>query len=272
MKALILAERYPDNDGSVALMYIHTRNLYYAEHGIDVTVLNFRATTGYRYQGIRVITWKEYAAEKSNYDLLVLHAPNVKNHYRFLTIYGDRFPKFVFFYHGHEVLKINQVYSKPYPFVHVNCIKKSIQEIYDTFKLTVWRRYLPTQAHKSHYVFVSRWMYEEFLKWTRIPKDTIRGKYSITYNCVGKSFENETFDTKSEKQYDFVTIRSNLDVSKYAVDIVNRLAKNTPGRKFLLVGKGDFFLTMTKLRIWSGGIRQCLIRKSFMRCKILVLR
>ena len=45
----------------------------------------------------------------------------------------------------------------------------------------------------------------------------------------------------TEKKYDFVTIRSVLDGSKYAVDIVNDIAKLNPQKKFLLVGKGLFF-------------------------------
>ena len=43
IKVLIAAADYPDNNGKVTLMYIHTRNLYYAAHGINVTVFNFKA-------------------------------------------------------------------------------------------------------------------------------------------------------------------------------------------------------------------------------------
>ena len=40
-KILVLVQNYPDNDGGVALMYVHVRNKYYIQHDIDVTVLNF---------------------------------------------------------------------------------------------------------------------------------------------------------------------------------------------------------------------------------------
>lgn len=44
-KILVLVQNYPDNDGGVALIYVHVRNKYYIQHDIDVTVLNFRHMT-----------------------------------------------------------------------------------------------------------------------------------------------------------------------------------------------------------------------------------
>ena len=32
---LVLVQDYPDNSGSVALMYVHVRNKYYAKHNIS---------------------------------------------------------------------------------------------------------------------------------------------------------------------------------------------------------------------------------------------
>ena len=241
MNILVVVENYPNNNGGVTLMYVHTRNLYYKNNGINVTVLNFSAEQSYEKDGISVITLADYEKSEKTYELLVLHATNVRHHYRFLKRYGDRFPRFLFFYHGHEVLRINKVYSKPYPYVSRSRIKEFLQDCYDTFKLRIWRKYLPKVAYKSHFVFVSKWMYDEFLKHTKIPEKVLHGKTSITYNCVGETFEKETYDENAEKEYDFVTVRGNLDGSKYSVDIVNRLAFNTPNAKFLLVGKGEFF-------------------------------
>lgn len=241
MNILVVVENYPNNNGGVTLMYVHTRNLYYKNNGINVTVLNFSAEQSYEKDGISVITLADYEKSEKTYELLVLHATNVRHHYRFLKRYGDRFPRFLFFYHGHEVLRINKVYSKPYPYVSRSRIKEFLQDCYDTFKLRIWRKYLPKVAYKSHFVFVSKWMYDEFLKHTKIPEKVLHGKTSITYNCVGETFEKECYDENAEKEYDFVTVRGNLDGSKYSVDIVNRLAFNTPNAKFLLVGKGEFF-------------------------------
>lgn len=242
MRVLVLSETYPNNSGTVTLMYVHTRNLYYKAHGIEVTELSFSADESYTFQGIPVITLSEYEAKSEEYDMLILHAANLKHHYRFLKKYGERFEKFLFFYHGHEVLRLWSVYSKNYPFIKTSKTRILIQDIYDSFKLCVWRRYLSKVINKSHLIFVSKWMYDEFLKWVKIPSSVLNGHYSITYNCVGKKFEEESFDDECSKEFDFITIRSNLDNSKYAVDIVNNLAKNTPKGRFLLVGKGNFFL------------------------------
>lgn len=241
MKVLVLAQNYPDNNGCVTLMYIHTRNQYYIENGLDVTVLNFTAQVGYKIDGINVIALSEYEESASDYDLLILHAANLRNHLKFIKKYGDRFPKFLFFYHGHEVMRINRDYAPPYEYMKEGKVKSIIQDIYDEYKLRVWRTFLPKVIHKSYFIFVSNWMKDTFVKNVRIPTTELENKYCITYNSVGKDFEALTYDSTCSKEFDFVTIRANLDGSKYAVDIVNRLAKNTPSAKFLIVGKGSLF-------------------------------
>lgn len=240
-KILVVVEDYPDNHGNVTLMYVHTRNKYYMEHGFDVSVLNFRADKQYIIDNILVITLNDYEKQKEGYDILVCHAPNIRNHYRFLKKHGGDFSKFVFFFHGHEVLKINETYSKPYTYVRNSKIKTWMQDRYDDFKLSIWRRYYPRVKNKSTFVFVSRWMLDEFLKWTKIPYDEIKDSCEITYNCIGKVFEETQHDPNANKEYDLLTIRSFLDGSKYCIDIVNQLAFSNPDKKFLLVGKGEFF-------------------------------
>lgn len=238
---LVAVESYPDNSGGVALMYVHTRNKAYASSGLDVTVLNFRAKTDYMYDGIKVISAESYLSTKNNYDILVCHAANIRHHYLFLKKHGSNFKKFVFFFHGHEVLKINKTYSKPYSYIQNSKIKVWLQNRYDDFKLAVWRKYYISVKHKSTFVFVSNWMLDEFLKWTKIPYDAIKDRCEITYNCIGKTFEENKYDSNSPKEYDFITIRSYMDVSKYCIDIVNKLAFANPDMKFLIVGKGKFF-------------------------------
>jgi len=34
-KILVLVQDYPNNNGGVALMYVHVRNKYYIQHNID---------------------------------------------------------------------------------------------------------------------------------------------------------------------------------------------------------------------------------------------
>lgn len=126
------------------------------------------------------------------------------------------------------------------------------QDLYDTFKLFIWRKYLPKVKDKSYFIFVSKWMKDEFLKWTKIDESMLLGRSSITYNSIGIDFEKNQYDENQEKEFDFCTIRGNLDGSKYSIDIVNRLALNTPNKKFVVVGKGDFLIIMKKLLILHG--------------------
>lgn len=242
MKVLVLTEDYPSENSKI-LMYVHTRNLYYAQNGISVVVLNFRAKENYIIDGIQVITLEEYKdnIEKYNCDILISHAPNLRNHYRFLKKYEKNFKNIVFFFHGHEVLKVNKVYSKPYKYVKQNVFKKIIRNLYDDMKLYLWRKYFTKIAYKSKFIFVSNWMYEQFLKWTKINPKVIQDKYSITYNGIGEQFEKINYNHNANKEYDFITIRANLDGSKYSIDIVNELARKNPEYKFLIVGKGQFF-------------------------------
>ena len=243
MKLLILVVDYPRTDGYIQLMYVHVRNKYYISKGIDVTVLNFKGKDNYMIDGVRVITLEEY--EKNNnfqYDILVCHAPNIRNHYKFITKYEKKFKKIVFFFHGHEVLKINSIYSKPYHYQKKNSfLKKSIQNIYDSFKLMIWHNYIPKLSYKSYYIFVSKWMYTEFIMWTKIDEKILLGKYTIINNSVGSLFEKNDYNKFNDKIYDFITIRGNLDGSKYCIDIVNSLAKSNPKYSFLVIGKGNFF-------------------------------
>ncbi len=242
MKSILVAvENYPNNNGGVALMYVHTRNKAYASDGIDVTVLNFHSDDNYEYEGIRVISLNTYLSEARKYDILVSHAANLRHHYLFLRKHGNEFEKFVFFFHGHEVLKIHKTYSKPYFYVQNSKLKILAQNIYDDFKLRIWHKYYLSVKSKSKYVFVSKWMLDEFLKWTKIPYDSIKDNCEITYNCIGKTFEETAYDFESEKEYDFITVRSYLDGSKYCADVVNKLAFANPDLKFLIIGKGEFF-------------------------------
>lgn len=241
IKVLVIVTDYPDLLGNTSLMYVHTRNIEYLKSGINVTVLSYKTQKNYIIDGIGVITFETYLAQNEQYDILICHSANIRNHYRFLKKYGDRFPRFIFFFHGHEVLRVNRTYPKPYPYMRKNAIKYCVQDIYDSFKLCVWKYYFLKVAYKSQYVFVSKWMLDEFLKSTKIDFNIIKDKYAITYNCIGKEFENVFYNIFAEKKYDFVIIRSYFDESKYGIDYVNNLAKVNSNSKFLLVGKGKYF-------------------------------
>ena len=241
MKVLVLATDYPMPGGNESHRYIHVRNKYYQEHGIDVTVLNFEAKERYVYDEINVIDFKTYNKDKRNYDVLISHQPNLREHFLFFIRKQGAFPRIILFFHGHEVLKFSKAYPKPYKYVSNSKMKTLTQDLYDDFKLFVWRNYIPRILHKAHLVFVSEWMHDQFIRFTGIPEDRIKGKYSITYNCVGKMFETNEYEYQEGKKYDFITIRGVLDGSKYCIDIVNQLAFHNPKMSFHIIGKGAYF-------------------------------
>ena len=243
MKVLVLVTKYP-NDDSQSMMYVHVRNKYYANNNINVTVLNFDADSKYQYDGINVISLNNYNGEK--YDLLLCHAANLRQHYRFIKKYNRNFKKIVFFYPGHEILRFKDVYPPEYEWKKH---KKNIffQNIYDSLKFKLWRNELNKIKDKSYYVFVSNWLYYRFLYYIHINPKFLENKCSIINNSVGKIFEEKSFDKLKKKNYDFITIRGGgLDGSKYGVDIVCELAINNPEYRFLIIGKGEFFNNVNK--------------------------
>lgn len=244
MKLLVLTESYPRPNGVVFSQYVHSRNLWYKQEGIEVVVLCFDAKANYEIDGIQVISMQSYVADYAGepFDLLVLHAPNIRNHYQFLKKHGERFPKFVFFFHGHEVLKSKEVYPEPFPFAKKFHFRQWVKNVvYDDIKLLLWRKFIPKIVHKSHFVFVSEWMYDMFLKYVRINPQLLTDKMSIIYNCVGKVFEEKQYDSDGPKQFDFITIRNNLDGAKYGIDIVTEVARQHPQYHFCVIGEGEFF-------------------------------
>jgi glycosyltransferase involved in cell wall biosynthesis len=209
-----------------------------------VTVVNFAATNNYVIDDINVITLTTFMKIKdsTNFDILISHAPNIRNHYRFVKKHRKHFQKMVFIFHGHEVLRLSKLYPKPFFWKKKHSlIRKSLQDTYDSIKLRLWRNFFPKIKNKTHFVFVSEWMHREFLENTRIPSKFIEDRYSIIYNSVGIEFENHAYSPAENIEYDFITIRMTLDGEKYSIDIVNELAKNNPDLKFLVIGRGEIF-------------------------------
>jgi len=247
MRILVLATDYPNLNGNVNLMYIHTRNRYYVNRGIDVTVINFKAKQNYIIDNVKVITLENYIKNKSEYDILISHAPNIRNHFRFLMRYGKNFKNIVFFFHGHEILKVNEIYPKPYEYMKTSSrLAILMRDLYDIFKIKMWKRFFIKNLSKLQFVFVSHWMLEMFLKFVRIDYEKIRNRTHIIYNSVGQNFETQNYDYQADKKYDFITIRNNLDGSKYCIDLVTKIAYMNPQFKFCVVGKGKFFIHNSK--------------------------
>lgn len=242
MRVLVLITDYPRPDGSHAYMFAHVRNLYYRKKGIDVTVLNFGCYADYYIDDIRVISENTYKQEHQHYDIAISHAANIRKHYLFIKKYERNFSKFVFFFHGQEILYLRKNYSLPYPYMARRGFRTSIlQDIYDWIKLRLWRQYYKKLAPKSEFIFVSQWLKEKFKTNTKLSDKDLLYHCHIINNSIGKTFEDNSYDYQKNKKYDFVVLRTELDLSHRCIDLVSELATKYPDLKFLVIGRGKYF-------------------------------
>lgn len=245
MDFLIITEDYPNKNNKYANSYVHSRCIEYKKSQLNFKVLSFRAQTPYIYEGIDIISEDEFQKKYKNkkINLVISHAPNIRNHLKFLMIYRKNIKKMLFFLHGHEVLKINKYYPKPYDFTKDKSIIKNLtQNFYDSFKLKVLKTFFLNNLKKNKvkFVFVSKWMKIQFLKNVQLDPYLIDRNSYIIFNNANAVFEKKTYLKKKKTKADVVTIRP-LDKSKYGVDLVCKIAENNPDIKFHIYGRGQYF-------------------------------
>ena len=114
------------------------------------------------------------------------------------------------------------------------------QNTYDAFKLRVLKHFIEANKEKLSLVFVSEWMKNEFIKNTKTDKEIVNNIGTVINNSVGGVFERQNYQPV-EKTRDFITIRSNLDGSKYCIDLVCKWAIQNPQYTFDIYGKGIYF-------------------------------
>jgi hypothetical protein len=69
----------------------------------------------------------------------------------------------VFFFHGHEVMHLNKQYPQPYPYMKKSgLIKRSLQKVYDEYKINKWRKYFISTDKVFDFIFVSAWLRDVF--------------------------------------------------------------------------------------------------------------
>lgn len=243
MKLLILTQSYPTSDSPYAMSYVHTRNLAYKNLGCNLIVVNFSALKEYEFDGIRVVSPASVDFNVECYDLIISHAPNLRNHIRFLNKFSN--VVICFFFHGHEVLRVIKDYPPPYAWrtqAKLYFFSSLSMNLYDSFKLFFLRIWFARKNKKNKVgmVFVSDWMREQFEKNIKVSVLDVCKKYAIIHNAVGDAFEKNKFDFECEKIADFVTIRP-LDDSKYAIDLILEFAVKNPNKKFHIYGRGDYF-------------------------------
>ncbi len=237
---LVLSENYPDNNGNIDMQYVHTRNLYYQKENIKVDVLSFRANENYTIDGISVLSSRNFNGKSiDKYDVILSHAPNLRNHLKTLIKVRDK-SKIILFFHGHEVMNISKHYPKPFVFSHKGKSHTSlISKVYDFFKLKFWKYSPKTIFKNSTFIFVSEWMLQTFKEDTGIKN--MNNKCFIIPNAIGEYFIENSINKNAIKNKDVVTIRPFYDHSKYGIDLVSHHAKNNPHLKFHVYGKGEYF-------------------------------
>ncbi len=238
MKILILTNGYPNNYGSVSRMFVHVRSIYYKKNDLDFDVLNFQAKEDYMIDGVKVIKPSSY--RKHNYDIAICHSSNLRHHYMFLKKNEKEFKHIFFFFHGFEIMRLIKDYPKPYKYMNRNKFKEFLLSQYDELKLSLWQKYYKSLISKSDFIFVSNYLYDKFVSNLRI-HDIPELKKHIINNGVGNFFLKNTYKKESIKKYDFVTIRSDMDGSKYCIDLICENAVLNPDFSFLVIGKGEYF-------------------------------
>ena len=144
-------------------------------------VISFSFKNGkYNLDGIDVYSLEEFYIEKNmrDYDIVISHAPNVRNHCKFINKNYNEINKLIFFFHGHEVLYSKEVYPKPYDYVKKeNKLKETVRDLYDIYKVRYMSKFLKKTLQKSTYIFVSEWMYEQFKKNIKLDETLYKYKY-----------------------------------------------------------------------------------------------
>lgn len=237
-KILIIVEDYPSEQKPYAMSYVHSRCLEYISKGINIDVINFSSSGNYVFEGVMVNAYSD-SIDCSQYDVVVSHAPNIRNHVFNLLKHMSEIKSLVIYFHGHEVLYINDFYPKPYSWSSKNLTSKIFQSLYDRFKIIVLRFFLFHYKDKVKVIFVSDWMKSVTHQCFGTTLPNIR-QYVIN-NPAHASFLKFKYTPVKLDEMKFITIRP-LDDSKYAIDLVVKVAKNNPQCQFDIYGRGDYFL------------------------------
>ncbi|WP_258265086.1 glycosyltransferase [Rossellomorea sp. SC111] len=224
--------------------YVHTRNKYYASEGINFKVLSFDTDRSYIYDGIEVISEYDFHQlhSQNELDLIISHAPNLRNHLRFLKKKEVKYKKLLFFFHGHEVLIKSHYYPKPYNYVKRKPLNELTQLLYDHVKVKFLGSFFRERLKENHasLIFVSQWMKDAFMDNINIDRKLVDNNCYIIHNSLNKEFIETSYNFDSTKKADFITVRP-FDQSKYAIDVVVKLAEENPQFTFHVYGKGDYF-------------------------------
>ena len=238
-KLLILTEAYPNANNMYAMNFVHSRNKIYTSLGYHVDNLSFSATANYSIDGVNVLSGDNAKSiDLSNYQAVISHAPNIKNHIRLLRQKIKDCKKLIFIFHGHEILKINKYYPTPYDWEpKISGGRMMLQNAYDSFKLKTLKHFIEKYSERISVVYVSDWLREAAHKSIG---STLNCNEVIIPNACGNLFFNNSYSPQENKTADIISIRP-LNGSKYAIDLIVESAINNPNLQYSLYGRGDYF-------------------------------
>lgn len=234
MKLLILTQDYPTQSGHLAMMFVHTRSLYYKKYGTTVNVVSFSCSNAYCLDGINVYPPADLKKLLfQEYDAVISHAPNLRNHLRVIFANFNKWRKIFFIFHGHEVLMKSNYYPQ-----ESNPTRKFIGDTYDYFKCRLWHSLIKKYGgSKFHLIFVSKYLRDLSLLNLGLKKSEISNFSTVIHNPVSHEILKSTYKLKKKDCCDFITIRP-LNQPVYALDLLIKIAASNPGYNFHIYGKG----------------------------------
>jgi hypothetical protein len=273
LKILVLAQNYPSDDKPFVQAFIHTRLKCYPVN-FEITVLNFSTKVDYIFEGVRVICEASFLKDVRLYDIVISHAPNLRNHIRFLALNLFSYRSIIFTFHGHEVIDlVRRIYSQK----TIHRFPKALSlkfKAYNMIKLPILRLSLKilNKLKKSHFIFVSKTLFDEAVTDLK-EKSLFKLGYntSIIYNPINPSFY-EKIEIPEPLKGDFICIRP-FDEPKYGVDIYIELAIRNPSYDFHLFGQGSLPNTKipNNLKISYGFIHPDKLPKLLKGFKVAIL-
>lgn len=243
MRVLVLTQAYPSQEKPYNLAYVHARVLHYQQAGWQIDVLSFDCQSVYTHEGVKVWPEKQLLERTQTYDMLISHAPNLRNHLRFMLRQNARWKKMVWVLHGHEVLIKQRYYPAPFAYERrASAVRRLLDRSYDELKVRLlailMQRWISQK--RLQLICVSEWMRQAMLDCVPISEKLIAPVTHIVSNPIHPVFIEQTYKS-AELWADYVTIRP-LDEPKYAVDIVVELARQNPELRFDVYGRGQYFL------------------------------
>lgn len=243
MRILILTTSYPTPQKIYEQPFVRARVRGYRKRGDNVRVLSFSTQKDYELDGVEVFPEKSWRGKDllQYFDIIVSHAPNLRQHLRFLYLHRDALPPIVFTFHGHETLIIQRHHPPPYPWWRGRWfpVKRALQNLYDNFKLHILKLVIERLRRQRRVllIYVSHAFKTKALEDLGCPLNHWDDISMVIPNPIGVAFSHARHQPNSLLG-DFLTIRP-LDSSTRAIDIVVECARQNPQYSFHIYGEGQ---------------------------------